>query len=50
MEINYFIELNKIQCVTEKKKDLTYISWADAWLEVKKKHSDSTYTIYENAE
>lgn len=50
METNYFVELNKIECVTEKKKDLTYISWADAWLEVKKKYFDSTYTIYENAD
>jgi hypothetical protein len=47
---NYFIALNKIECKTEKKKDLTYISWSDAWLEVKKLHPDANYTIYENLE
>lgn len=45
---NYFLTLNKIECKTEKKKDITYISWSDAWYEVKKLHPDSTYTIYEN--
>ena len=33
---------------TEKKNGLTYLSWAWAWAEVKKKYPDSTYTIYEN--
>lgn len=47
---NYFKELNKIQCETDKKNNLTYISWSDAWAEVKKQHPESNYTIYENAE
>lgn len=47
---NYFKELNKIECKTEKKKNLTYISWADAWAEVKKQYPDSNYMIYENSE
>lgn len=47
---NYFLELNKIECKTEKKKDLTYVSWSDAWAEVKKKFPESNYTIYENQE
>lgn len=45
---NYFKTLNLIECKTEKKKDLTYISWSDAWLEVKKLYPESNYTIYEN--
>ncbi len=47
---NYFIELNNINVndKTEKKNNLTYLSWAWAWAEAKKKHPDTTYTIYEN--
>lgn len=47
---NYFIELNSINVndKTEKKGNLTYLSWAWAWGEVKKLHPDATYTIYEN--
>jgi len=33
---------------TEKKNNLTYLSWAWAWAEVKKAFPDSSYTIYEN--
>lgn len=49
---NYFEELNNINVngKTEKKGNLTYLSWAFAWGEVKKKHPDATYQIYENAE
>ena len=32
---------------TEKKGNLTYLSWAWAWGEVKKAFPDATYTIYE---
>ena len=47
---NYFTELNKIDVndKTEKKGSLTYLSWAWAWGELKKRHPDATYTIYEN--
>ena len=34
---------------TEKKNGLTYLSWAWAWGEIKKRYPDATYTIYENA-
>lgn len=34
---------------TEKKNGLTYLSWAWAWGEVKKKYPDANYSIYENA-
>lgn len=33
---------------TEKKNDLTYLSWAWAWQELKKRYPDATSTVYEN--
>lgn len=47
---NYFTKLNSIDVNshTEKKNNLTYLSWAWAWQEVKKVHPDAVYTIYEN--
>lgn len=52
MSNNYFVELNNINvnAHTEKKNNLTYLSWAWAWQEVKKIHPTATYTIYENNE
>ena len=49
---NYFEILNAINVSgkTEKKGNLTYLSWAWGWGELKKIHPDATYTIYENAE
>lgn len=35
---------------TEKKNNLTYLSWAWAWQEVKKHFPEATYNIYENAQ
>lgn len=51
-EQNYFAELNAVNVNdrTEKKNGLTYLSWAWAWGEVKKRYPDATYTIYENAD
>ena len=51
MESNYFEELNKIDvnAKTEKKNGLTYLSWAWAWGELKKKHPTANYTIYEDS-
>lgn len=45
-----FHTLNEInvQEHIEKKKDLSYLSWAWAWAEVKKAYPDTFYTIYEN--
>ena len=45
-----FAVLNAIDCNshTEKKSGLTYLSWAWAWAEVKKKYPGAFYTIYEN--
>lgn len=47
---NYFVQLNKINVNdrTEKKGELTYLSWAWAWTEVKKLFPEATYTIYED--
>lgn len=46
---NYFTELNNVNVndKTEKKNGLTYLSWAYAWGEIKKRHPDATYTVYE---
>ena len=32
---------------TEERNGLTYLSWAWAWAEVKKRYPDTTYTVYE---
>ena len=47
---NYFAELNAVNVNehTEKKNGLTYLSWAWAWGELKKRHPLSFYTVYEN--
>lgn len=47
---NYFTELNSVDCTgkIEKKNGLNYLSWAWAWTELKKRHPDAFYTIYEN--
>lgn len=47
---NYFVELNNVNVGEriEKKNGLSYLAWAWAWGEVKKRHPDAFYTIYEN--
>ena len=47
-----FKELNAINVnkMTEKKGNLTYLSWAFAWQEAKKLCPDMNRTVYENAE
>jgi len=49
---NYFQKMHSIDVSkwVEKKNGLSYVSWANAWGEVKKLHPDATYTIYENAD
>lgn len=49
---NYFKELYEVDIVdkVEKKQNLSYLSWAYAWAEVKLRHPDATFTIYENAQ
>lgn len=45
-----FSALNAVNCNehTEKKGNLTYLSWAWAWNEVKSRFPDAAYTIYES--
>lgn len=45
---NYFNDLYSVNVNghTEKKNNLTYLSWAWAWGEIKKRHPDATYTVY----
>lgn len=52
MEENYFVILNAVNVneMTEQKNGLTFLSWANAWGELKKRHPDATYTVYENAD
>jgi hypothetical protein len=49
--MNYFEALNGINVSdkTEQKNGLTYLSWAWAWAELKKRHPDANYKVYENA-
>lgn len=49
-ENSVFSVLNAINCNehTERKGNLTYLSWAWAWQMVKTHFPDATYTIYEN--
>lgn len=46
---NYFTELNSIDVndKVEKKNGLTYLSWAYAWGEVKKRYPNANYKVYE---
>ena len=46
---NYFEALSAIDvsAKTEQKGNLTYLSWAWAWSELKKVFPDATYTVYE---
>ena len=50
--LSVFEVLNKVNVGdhTEKKGNLTYLSWAWAWAEVKKRFPEAFYTIYENAQ
>lgn len=49
MNENYFADLNAINISdkVEKKNGLSYLSWAYAWGELKKKHPNANYKIYE---
>ena len=49
-ENNFFSVLNALNCNehTERKGNLTYLSWAWAWQMVKSHYPDASYTIYEN--
>lgn len=48
--MSVFETLNAVNCNehTEKKNGQTYLSWAWAWAEVKKRYPTASYTIYES--
>ncbi len=50
MSENYFTELYAVNVSEkiEKKNNLSYLSWAWAWAELKKRHPDAISTVYEN--
>src|SRR5574344_430355 len=52
MSENYFSELYAVNVSEkiEKKNNLSYLSWAWAWAELKKRHPDAISTVYENKE
>ena len=47
MAENYFVQLNSVDVrdKIEKKNGLSYLSWAWAWGELKKRFPDATYSI-----
>lgn len=47
-----FEELNSVNvnAYTEKKNGLTYLSWSNAWEEVKKRYPEASYTIWKDPE
>lgn len=49
-EKNYFKELYDVNVndYVEKKNGLSYVSWPNAWAEIKKRYPDATYIIYES--
>lgn len=52
-EANYFNELNALSFKPEQlaqKNGLTYLPWAIAWSEIKKRYPKSYYTVYETPE
>ena len=46
--MEYFDDSINVNDKTEKKNNLTYLSWAWAWAEIKKRFPDASYTVYEN--
>ena len=50
--LNYFEALSAVNVndKVKQKNGLSYLSWAWAWSELKRRHPDSTYTVYENAQ
>lgn len=51
-EKNYFVELYEqdVSPFVERKNNLLYVSWANAWAGIKKLHPDATYKVYETPE
>jgi hypothetical protein len=47
---NYFRALLAVECATEKKGKLTYVSWIEAWTRLKSAHPGATYAVLRNAD
>jgi len=45
-----FSTLNSIECNISKKGRYNYVSWTEAWSEVKSIYPESTFKVYENTE
>lgn len=50
MSVYETLSIINVNDKTEQKNGLTYLSWAWAWGEAKKRYPEATYTIYENAD
>lgn len=48
MENKDFEKLSKIKCEVVKKGNLNYISWAEAWKQLKKACPNASYIVYSN--
>lgn len=48
VDADYFNKLKMIEGETEKKGELTYMSWAEAWSKLKEQFSDASYHVFED--
>ena len=46
-KLSVFETLSKIKCKTEKKGRFDYVSWAEAWKNVKKAYPNANFKVYE---
>ena len=47
---NYFKKLNSVKCKVDKKGRFNYVSWVEAWTQLKLIYPNATSKIYETAE
>lgn len=45
--MNYFQNLLSVECTTEQKGKLTYVSWIEAWTRLKAVHPGATYEVHQ---
>lgn len=43
--INYFSDLEAVECVVEKKGKLSYVSWIEAWAQLKRRYPTASYRV-----
>jgi len=46
MAFDVFTNLSKVKCETKKKGRFDYVSWAEAWREVKKLYPQANFRVY----